>query len=130
MFYQPLTIFQLFSQLFYKLNSYQKRLSNCDISRRLFELTNIHELHMRLDDAISNIRLVVTKRNDNLTQTLSKYDSMLRVLNPTNVLGRGYSFVKSEEDQVVGSYKAYEKLEKGDLLKIFFKDGQGKVKKI
>ena len=60
---------------------------------------------------------------------LEKIFEMLRLLDPNNILGRGYSYLKYQR-KVVSNYERFDKINEGEELEIVFQDGKGKVQKI
>jgi exodeoxyribonuclease VII large subunit len=54
---------------------------------------------------------------------------VLGALNPSNVLGRGYSYVSIDTGGVMTSLKDYKKVASGTKLEIHFHDGKGSALK-
>ncbi|MDC0253601.1 exodeoxyribonuclease VII large subunit [Bacteriovoracales bacterium] len=110
-------------------NIYQRKLQRFEIKNRLFELVKIHEKSQRLDDLsdtmFHDIDSLMLKIQNNLE---TKFE-MLRLLDPDNILGRGYSYLKHQR-KVVSNYERFDKINEGEELEIVFQDGKGKVQKI
>ncbi len=112
-----------------KLYTMQKRLERCKVNHRLLEFTGYHDYIMRLEEAsyrLQKFPQLVEGHKNKLEQNYA----MLRVLNPKNVLGRGYSYVQDESGKVISNVKKFNDLEKGTLVNIHFQDGQGKSAKL
>ena len=69
--------------------------------------------------------LIDEKQKNNL---LEKIFEMLRLLDPNNILGRGYTYLVSSK-KVVSNYSQFDNMDEGEPLEIVFRDGRGKVKK-
>ena len=50
---------------------------------------------------------------------------MLRLLNPNNILGRGYSYLLSNK-KVVSNYSQFDNITGDEPLEVIFCDGRGK----
>ncbi|MBC7539193.1 MAG: exodeoxyribonuclease VII large subunit [Bacteriovorax sp.] len=122
----PHTILNIILGVF---NTYQKRLNRCDIQKRLNELTHIHEFYQRLDESITDLKIHLKEKLATLKHRLDKSSGLLNVLNPKNVLERGYSYVETLEGGVVASSVDLDKLSKGAQLNLYFHDGKRLVKK-
>ena len=109
-------------------NIYQRKLQRFEIKNRLFELVKIHEKSQRLDDLndalFQSVDSLILKIQNNLE---TKFE-MLRLLDPDNILGRGYSYLKFRR-KVVSNYERFDKINEGEELEIVFQDGKGKVQK-
>jgi exodeoxyribonuclease VII large subunit len=110
-------------------NGYQKRLTRCDINKRLNELTHIHEFYQRLDECLEEIKNLMKEKMQALTHQLDKSKSLLNVLNPKNVLERGYGYVETVNGGIVASGQDFDKLSKDELLNLHFYDGKRLIKK-
>ena len=108
---------------------YQKRMQRLDITNRLFELVKIHEKSQRLDDLQNSLELNMSSLVSTVKNNLEKLFEMLRLLDPNDILGRGYSYIKYQK-KVVSNYEQFDRIEEKEPLKIIFKDGEGKVQKV
>ncbi|MDD4973439.1 MAG: exodeoxyribonuclease VII large subunit [Bacteriovorax sp.] len=111
-------------------NSYQKRLNRCDIQKRLNELTHLHEFYQRLDESIIDLKILLKEKLATLNHRLDKSSGLLNVLNPKNVLERGYGYVETLEGAVVASGHDLDKLPHDTQLNLCFHDGKRLIKKI
>ncbi len=111
------------------LNNIERRLSRCHIQNRLHELTKIHEFYIALDDNISRMLVSMKERITTLNNRLKTSQSLLKVLNPKNVLERGYGYLESDGGKVVGSAAQMDELPTSLPLNIHFFDGTRKVRK-
>ena len=109
-------------------NTYQRRLQRLEIKNRLFELVKIHEKSQRLDDLSDAISQSVDSLILKIQNSLETKFEMLRLLDPDNILGRGYSYLKYHR-KVVSNYERFDKIKEGEELEIIFQDGKGKVQK-
>lgn len=123
----PHTILNIILGLF---NSYQKRLSRCDIRNRLGELTHIHEFYLELDENLEQMKNILKEKMALLNHRLDKAHGLLKVLNPKNVLERGYGYVETLEGGVVASAKDLDRLSPGAQLNLHFHDGKRKIQKV
>lgn len=113
-----------------KYNHYQKRLQSQDLRGKLQQFINIHDFQMRTDEAISSIERLVALKHSDLFSKMEKHKELLRVLDPNNVLERGYSYITDRSQNVIGDFKSFSNVSKGSELNIKFYDGEGKVKKV
>jgi len=110
-------------------NNFQKRLTRCDIRRRLGELTNLHEKQLLVDDLFQRLTNVVNDQINQLGNRVERSGYLLGALGPYQVLARGYTFVTTEDGKVVASYKSFKKIDQDKDLLLHFSDGHGKVRK-
>ncbi len=112
------------------LGQFQKRLQRCDLSRRLNELTHIHEFYLELDDHIETIKRLIMEKIKELHYKLDKTKDVMAALNPGNVLERGYSYLENDQGHVVSSSADFDKLAAKKQFTFFlnFHDGKRKVK--
>jgi exodeoxyribonuclease VII large subunit len=113
-----------------RINTIQKRLARCDIQKRLHELTHLREFYLTLDDCIARIHRAFESKTSEIKFKLDKAQGLLKALNPSNVLERGYSYVETEQGSVVTSTKTFDNLPPDAVLKMHYQDGIRKVKKI
>jgi exodeoxyribonuclease VII large subunit len=119
---------KLVELLWAEFNQLQKRLSEVDIKNRLHELTGFHDFSMALDEYGVRLRHSMEKRMQAAVSRLESYNQMLTALGPSNVLDRGYSYIKSESGSVITRQKDYQKLKDESNILIAFSDGIGKAK--
>jgi exodeoxyribonuclease VII large subunit len=110
------------------LASLQRRLSRCDIQRRLHELTNIHQFYLELDENLARMQQIIKEKIKDWRHQIEKSHDVLKALNPKNVLERGYGYLETDKGHVVGSTADFDKLPKAASLNIHFHDGKRKVK--
>ncbi len=118
----------LFRKLENKLYSLQRRLERCKIDHRLLEFTGYHDYIMRLEEASYQLQKF-PQSVEVYKNKLERNYSMLRVLNPQNVLERGYTYVQDESGKVISNMKKFNELDFGSAAKIHFHDGVGTVVK-
>lgn len=112
-----------------RINEYQKRLSRCDIQKRLNELTHIHEFYQRLDESLEKMKSFLKEKIVGLNHRLDKSRGLLNVLNPKNVLERGYSYAETLDGDVISSGVDFDKTAKDSQLNLYFHDGKRLIKK-
>ena len=110
-------------------NTYQKRLNRCNIQKRLNELTHINEFYQRLDESIEEMEIILNGKLTELKHRLDKSSGLLNVLNPKNVLERGYGYVETLGGEVVASGHDLDQLPKDAQLNLHFHDGKRLIKK-
>lgn len=116
----------LLEKLYSKHRSYQRRLEQCNLKHRMYELTSLHDYTMELEE-INQRLLTQISKIDEKKQRVDKLGELLRVLDPSNVLERGYSYAEDENGHVVSDKDSFEKLKEESSLLLHFHDGKGKV---
>lgn len=122
----PSTILNIILRVF---SNYEKRLNRCHIHKRLNELTHIHDFYQQLDESIEQMKRLVSEKMRVLQHRLDKSQGLLKVLNPSNVLERGYGYVETIEGTVVSSVSELDALKSGVQLNLHFHDGKRKIQK-
>lgn len=112
-----------------QFNNFQKRLRRCDLRNRLHELTHIHEFYVELDTNLERMKQLMKEKMMQIHHRLDRSEKLLKVLNPSNVLERGYGYVESGDGHVVASVEAFDKLLSGAELNLHLHDGKRKVVK-
>lgn len=110
------------------LSNFQRRLTRCDIQKRLHELTNIHQFYLELDENLARMQQVMKEQLKEWLHQIEKSHDVLKALNPKNVLERGYGYLETPQGKVIGSAGDFDKLQKNASLNIQFHDGKRKVK--
>lgn len=108
----------------------QKRLQKCDLSRRLNELTKIHEFYLGLDENIERMKRALSEKIRDYHHRIDKTKDVMMALNPSNVLERGYSYLEGEKGKVVSSTLEFDQLAKSNDYSFFlhFHDGKRQIK--
>lgn len=109
---------------------YQKRLNRLKIHHRLNELTHLNDHYIHLDNLISDLDQGMKLKLERLHHRLDRFEGILKVTDPNNVLERGYSYIELSEKKYVLSAKSFDKLKEDQEISIKFHDGKRKVKKI
>jgi exodeoxyribonuclease VII large subunit len=121
---------RLYQFLYRGLLERKEKLEQFNVWDRIYEFTGYHNYTMRLEDCLRVLKnqkeSLLSKRDERLKNA----NNMIRVLNPDNVLGRGYTYLLNEEGELVGDNKSFTLLPKDSVLNIKFKDGSNTVKKI
>jgi exodeoxyribonuclease VII large subunit len=108
-----------------KLHDAEKRLQKIHLKDRGAELAGLREKAQRLDDAILRLDRGAAQRTQWLGEKLGRLEHVLRALNPSNVLGRGYAYVALPTGAVVTSRAGYQSLAPGATVELVFHDGKG-----
>ena len=122
----PHTILNIILRVF---NNYQKRLNRCHIHRRLNELTHVHDFYQRLDENVDKMKRSLNEKLKFLNHRLDKSNDLLKVLNPENVLERGYGYVNTQEGIIISRASDLDALKAGTPLSLNFYDGKRKFLK-
>jgi exodeoxyribonuclease VII large subunit len=118
----------ILNMLLRNLSNLQRRLTKCDIRKRLHELTNIHQFYLELDENLASMQQALKEQLKEWHHQLEKASDVLKVLNPKNVLERGYSYLDTDAGKVLSSTKDFDKLPANTTLNLHFYDGKRKVK--
>jgi exodeoxyribonuclease VII large subunit len=118
---------ELVSLIEKKIYDADKRLNHYRLIERAQELVGLPEAHQTLDEKMVSLGYVKDMKLKNLSEKLSRIGHVLSVLNPSSVLERGYTFVRSGFGEVISSKESFEKVSKGSDLFIQFKDGKALV---
>jgi exodeoxyribonuclease VII large subunit len=120
--FHPRELLNLMKQ---KIHEGEKRLSQIHLKERADELVGLPEATQRVDEAILRLKHSTEIKNRGLTDKLLRFEQVLSALNPSKVLGRGYSYIRMHEGEVLTSIKDFEKKSKGSKIDIYFHDGMG-----
>jgi exodeoxyribonuclease VII large subunit len=120
---------ELLNLMKHKIHEGEKRLSQIHLKDRAEELIGLSEANQRVDEAILKLNHSVDIRTRSLKEHLLRLEQVLGALNPTNVLGRGYSYVSTSNGDVLTSLQEFEKQKTNTKLDIFFHDGKGSALK-
>lgn len=116
---------ELLSLMKEKVQEAHMRLQSFNLKDRASELIGLPEATQRTDESFLKLEHAMEIRNSNLKEKLNRLEHVLEVLNPKNVLGRGYSYVMLDNGEVVTSLKDYKGKAPGSKLAIQFHDGKG-----
>ncbi|WPU64448.1 exodeoxyribonuclease VII large subunit [Peredibacter starrii] len=108
-----------------KIQDAHMRLKSIHLSERASELIGLPEAEQRLDEAELKLLHNMQMKSATLTEKLNRFEHVLEALNPSKVLGRGYSYVTTKEGTVLTSLKDYSKATSGSKIEIQFHDGKG-----
>jgi exodeoxyribonuclease VII large subunit len=112
------------------ISNFQKRLNRCDTQNRLGELTRIHDFYLELDENLERMKTVMKDQLSQFSHRIDKSYRLIKVLNPLNVLERGYGYVDTDEGHVISSALNLDKCSTGTQLNLHFHDGKRKVQKL
>src|SRR5690554_1279104 len=111
-----------------KLKKDEQRLSQIHLINRGEELLGLSEYAQQLDEYMIRLEHSQKLRTSSLKENLKRVEQVLKALDPSGVLSRGYSIVKSDR-RVLSSYEDYSKLETNETIEITFHDGVGLARK-
>jgi exodeoxyribonuclease VII large subunit len=120
--------FSMLRKIENRIYHYQRRLSACRLHGRLPELTGIHEFTLRLEDCLRTLKSYPEQFKE-LNTKIEHHYNMLRLMNPENILGKGYTYIKDESGALIGKSKDFDELPDDSRLNIHFSDGQKEVLK-
>lgn len=119
---------QMLQFIWQKLKKDEQRLSQIHLINRSEELLGLSEYDQQLDEYIIRLEHSQKLRTSSLKENLKRIEQVLKALDPSGVLSRGYSIVKSDR-RVLSSYEDYSKLEANETIEITFHDGVGLARK-
>ena len=119
--FHPREMLNLMKQI---IHDGEKRLSAINLKDRAVELIGLPEAFQRVDESVLRLKHAVEIKENSYKEKLVRMDQVLRALNPSNVLGRGYSYVKIN-NEVISTLKKFDKQVQGTKLEIHFQDGKG-----
>ena len=120
----------ILDNIYKQIVCYEKRVNNFSIQKYQYEFLRLDEKLMNLDDLELRLIRSIEKVQLNQNHRLSYSNKLLSALDPKNILNRGYSYLQSSENNVIGSILEYEKLENEATLNVFFHDGKAKIRKV
>jgi len=111
------------------LSKQKERFERLRFVERSNEFLGLYDSQMTLDDLINRAQRAIKDQLAKDKHRIELCHNSLNGLNPMNVLHRGYSIVKDDQNRVVTNLKTFNTLEDNTSLNIQFSDGVGKVKK-
>lgn len=112
-----------------KIHEAEKRLSEIHLKNRAAELIGLPEASQRVDESILKLTHAMDMNSRAVSDKLTRLEQVMSALNPSSVLNRGYSYVKTAEGKVVTTVKEFEKIKKGTKIDIILHDGKGSALK-
>lgn len=91
---------------------------------------DINSSQRYLDELIERAKSVLIKKYDEKNQKIILFEKLLGSLDPTKVLGRGYTYIKTNSGKVLSSLREFDSIDKDEIMNIQFSDGNGQVKKV
>lgn len=116
---------EMMSHIWQKIQSAQKRLSAVRLIDRGAELTGLGESSQKLDEAVLRLNYAINIASASRKEQLKRLEQVLGALNPSQVLGRGYSYVKLKDGKVLTSLKQFDRLQSNSRVELHFNDGTG-----
>ena len=118
-------------EIFYeKINRYRKRLRSSEIVGQAFDLLKIYEKSMFLDDLQRRLFIAMKKIITEYQFRNNNAGELLRVLNPENVLERGFSIISVPGGDLITSGQQFDILSNKVKLEVKFNDGERLVEKV
>ena len=124
--FHPRELLNLMKQ---KIHDGEKRLSQIHLKDRATELIGLSENIQRVDESLLRLKHVTELKNRGMSDKLLRFEQVLSALDPNKVLGRGYSYVQSDDGKVLTSFADFSKTSKGSRFNIIFHDGNGSALK-
>ncbi|NOR44797.1 MAG: exodeoxyribonuclease VII large subunit [Candidatus Delongbacteria bacterium] len=112
------------SNYFQRQNEILNAYENSHAFKRPADILNNYT--MVLDNIEDKFSMLFKVRFDTEKQKLSKYDEILRSLNPDSVLNRGFAIIRDKKTETILS--SAKKVKKDAELEVQFKDGKVNVK--
>jgi exodeoxyribonuclease VII large subunit len=109
-------------------NRYRRSLDQLNLTGRSDELIGLVQVYQQMDEFFSVLKSSAPEKVKELSVSLESTGKVLNVLDPSNVLSRGYSMVKNSDGQLVGSADAFQKAE-DDKFSLYFYDGKEEIQK-
>lgn len=119
----------LINIIFKNINNLKRRLDNMKVINYPEKVIKIHDYQILLDDLVNRLDVYINKKLESYKNELQISFSLLVVLNPKNVLQRGYCYIIGPNERTIESYSKFKMIDKGENIKINFHDGEGFVKK-
>jgi len=116
------------SKLLAMVSRKKARLGRLDISHRLTEFTGLFDKLMRLEDTLFKLKKFPAQV-EIYREKAKKMNDLLNALNPNSILGRGYSYMRTDSGKLISSSKIFDQQADSEGLYIQFQDGKRKVKK-
>lgn len=107
----------------------RERLKNCDFMHRSIQSFSLHEKWQDLEDAYEQLQQQSKTQIQRRSQKLEVLIEKLQLLDPHNVLERGYIFATDESGKVIQSKGRFDQIAIHSPIQLIFHDGQGKVQK-
>ena len=118
---------QMMGLIWEKLQQAQKDLSNIRLRDRAHELLGHNEASQRLDDLMNRLSRSTEIKNSRISEKLTRLEHVLSALNPDKVLGRGYTYLKNDNGEVVADLQSFNALPAGQKFTIQFHDGKAQA---
>lgn len=121
---------ELLGLIWQKIQEAQKRLSHIRLRDRGPELIGHHEASQLCDELLMRLQHGTQKVVQESSSKLLRLEHVLKALDPSQVLGRGYSYVQTQNGKVITSHKQFADLPVGHKIDLHFVDGTGKAQKV
>lgn len=109
-------------------HSIQMRISKVQLSMRSNDHVRLSEYAFRVDDAYKVVVESIEKASQDKVNKAERLYSMLKVLDPKNVLARGFAIVHNESEEVISSRDELVK-DTGHSYSVVFRDGKSQLYK-
>jgi exodeoxyribonuclease VII large subunit len=119
--------FQNINRINNVLQTYERRLSQLNLTTNSHRYLQLESKSYELDELLARMRTSISSKITDNSHQINSLDRQLKSLDPKNVLSRGYSILR-ENDQVISSKKTFDKKTTNDL-NIEFHDGIVKLQK-
>ncbi|HXH74963.1 MAG TPA: exodeoxyribonuclease VII large subunit [Bacteriovoracaceae bacterium] len=116
---------EMLTLIWQKVQAGQKKLTAVRLLDRGAELIGHQEAAQKLDEAMLRLSHAISITSSRREEQLKRLEQVLHALNPNQVLGRGYSYVKLKDGKVLSSLAQYSKLSSSAKIELHFNDGVG-----
>lgn len=113
-----------------KIKNSHKALSEVRLRDRAHELIGHHEKSQELDELMMRMKHRMEVKISDVKGEMKRLEQVMSALDPSKVLTRGYSYVESDQGDVLSTLKDFQKLPTEAVIGIRFQDGTAKVKKV
>lgn len=120
---------EMLSLIWERLQTAQKRLGAIRLLDRGEELIGHREASQALDELLLRLNHSMTMTSSRRSEQLKRLEQVLGALDPKQVLGRGYSYVKLKGGSVLANSAQFAALPPKSPLEVHFVDGVGSVLK-
>ncbi len=107
----------------------RESLKNCDFLHRSLQSFSLHEKWQDIEESLDKLQTQTQKQVQLRTQKVEVLIEKLQLLDPHNVLERGYIFATDEMGKVIHSKDRFDKLKTHTPIQLIFHDGKGTVQK-
>ena len=117
---------KIVSKIQSRLHELKERLSDLHLISRRYELVSFTEYQYDLDIYINKLLNEMKQKLAHSTQRIEKNFQLLKALNPSNILSRGYAFTEVN-GKVISRKSDMDQIDTGSEVLIHYEDGKSKL---